>query len=124
MNRCSAQRENGLRSEQAKGAGFGAAHEAFFGGLQIVVTGQVEPAMDNVKEKFGGEGGFGPRSGLAKRGIDRNADLTRGAVGGVAFEGDDVGDGRIVKKRAVELGERGIGEEDERKFAGRAGWKF
>ena len=124
MIRSSAQRENLLRAQQPKGTGFGAAHQAFFPGLQIVVTGEVEPAMDDVKEEFGGEGGLGARSGLAKRGIDRNTDLARGAVGGVAFEGDNVGDGRVVEERGVEFGEDGVGEEYEREFAGGAGRDF
>lgn len=51
-----------MGAEDFERAGFGAAHDAFFGGLKIVVAGEVEPAMDEVEGEFGAEGGRGAES--------------------------------------------------------------
>ena len=100
-------------------AGFGAAHEAFLRGLQIIVAGEMEPAVHEIKRKLGGK-----IAAVSLRvtggGIGGNADLAGDAVGGIAFEGDDVGRRRVVEEIGVELRESGVGEENEGEFAGRA----
>ena len=118
-------RENGgevCLGKQGEGAGFGATHDAFFGGLEIVVARKMEPAVNDVEEKFAGEialGGFR----IGRGGVDGDADFAGSAEGGIAFEGDDVGRRGIGEEIRVELGEGAVGEEDEGEFAGRAsGW--
>ncbi len=46
-----------MAAQQLQRAFFGAAHHAFFGGLEVVVASEVEPAMDDVERELGGEGG-------------------------------------------------------------------
>ena len=117
--------ENPLGTNQAQSAGLGAAHDAFFGRFKVVVAGEVQPAVDDVEQEFGGKsGGGGAGAKLAEGGVDGDADLAGDAVGGVAFEGDNVGDGRVVEERGVDFGEDGVGEEYEREFAGGAGRDF
>ena len=55
---------------------------------------------------------------MAAGGVGRDADLAGGAEGWSAFKGDDVGGRRIIEEVSVELGEGGVGEEDEGEFAG------
>lgn len=118
-------------AQQVHRAGFGAAHFTFFGGLKVVVAGEVEPAVDEVEREFGGEsgeeflwertrGGNVFRGRLTEGGVDGDADLAGETGSGVAFERDDVGDRRVVEEFGVELREGGVGEEDEGEFAGGA----
>jgi hypothetical protein len=44
-------------AEDFQGTAFGTAHEAFLRGDEVVVAGEVEPAMDEVQGKLGAEGG-------------------------------------------------------------------
>ena len=46
-----------MGAEDFQGTAFGTAHEAFLRGDEIVVAGEVEPAMDEVQGKLGAEGG-------------------------------------------------------------------
>ena len=57
---------------------------------------------------------------MAEGGVGGDADLAGGSEGGVPFKGDHVGDRGIVEEIGVELGEGGVGEEDEGEFAGRS----
>jgi len=70
--------------------------------------------VDEVEGQFCGI--ITARVDLAKRGVDGDADFTGGAGGGVAGEGDDVGGGWVGEEVGVELGEGGVGEEDEREL--------
>ena len=46
-------------AQHGHGAGFGAAHRTLFRGNEIVVAGEMQPAVDEVEREFGGEGGRG-----------------------------------------------------------------
>ena len=100
-------------------AGFGGAHEAFFGGLEVVVAGEVQPAVNHVKSQFFAEIA-GMFLGVGGGGVGGNADLASDAERGLALEGDDVGCGWVVEKIGVELGQFGVAHEGEREFAGGA----
>ena len=58
---------------------------------------------------------------MAEGGVDGDADFAGGAEGRVALEGDHVGGRGVGEEIGVELGESGVGEEDEGEFAGRGG---
>ena len=76
--------------------------------------------MHDVKCEFFGEVAV-VRGGEGGGGIGGDADLAGALERGVAFEGDDVGRGRIVKKIVVNAGESGVGEDGEGEFAWRDG---
>lgn len=61
---------------------------------------------------------------MAEGGVGGDADFAGGAEGGVTLEGDHVGGRGVVEEVGVELGEVGVGEENEGEFAGRCGEKF
>ena len=105
--------------QKLHGPCFGAAHCAFLGGLEVVVAGEVEPAVDEVQYEFGGE--IPARADLADRGVNRDADFAGGALCRVAFEGDDVGGSRVGEEVGVKLGEGGVSQENEGELAG---WNF
>ena len=46
-----------MRAEDFQGTAFGTSHEAFLRGDEVIVAGEVEPAMDEVKGELGAEGG-------------------------------------------------------------------
>ena len=72
--------------------------------------------MDDVAEQFlvEGEAMF---FGVGESGVGRDADIPGVAEGLVAFEGDDIGGRRVVEVVGVESGQRGIGQEGDRKLA-------
>ena len=105
--------------QQPQGAGLGAAHDALPGGGEVVVAGEVQPAVDEVEGELGREvAALAPGKGGG--GVGGDADLAGGAERGVAGEGDDVGRGGVGEEVGVEAGERGVGQEDEGERAGRA----
>ena len=55
---------------------------------------------------------------MAEGGGGGDANFSSGAERGIAGKGDDVGGRRIIEEVSVELGEGGVGEEDEGEFAG------
>jgi hypothetical protein len=61
---------------------------------------------------------------VAAGGVGGDADFAGGAEGGVALEGDHVGGRGVGEEVGVELGEVGVGEEDEGEFAGRSEEEF
>jgi len=84
-------------------AALGATHRAFFRRHQIVVAGEVQPAMDDVKRKFGAEvAAVFLRVGGG--GVGRDADLAGDAVLRIALKRDHVGRGRILEKVVVQPG--------------------
>ena len=102
--------------EEFQGAGFGAAHETFLVGVQIVVAGEVEPAVDEVEGELGGKVVF-MDLGVNNGNISRNTDFAGDVEVGLALESDDVGGGGVVEEIGVELGLLGIGEDDEGELA-------
>ena len=46
-----------MGAEDFQGTAFGMAHEAFLRGDEVVVAGEVEPTMHEVKSELGAEGG-------------------------------------------------------------------
>ncbi len=102
--------------EEFQGAGFRAAHETFFVRVQVVVAGEVEPAVDEVKGELGGKVVF-MGLGVGGGGIGGDADFAGDVEVGLALESDDVGGGGVVEEIGVELGLLGIGEDDEGELA-------
>ena len=86
--------------------------------MEVVVASEVEPAVHDVEEEFGGEV-VAILFGIALGGVHRNADFSGYAVDRIAFEGDDIGRRWIGEEVGVELGERVIVEKDQGEFAGR-----
>lgn len=118
---CGAEAEGGEEAggaEQGEGAVFGGALAAFFGGLEVVVAGEVEPAVDDVAEELFREGQV-VAGGVGEGGVHGDADVAGVVEGGIALEGDDIGRSRIVEKVGVEAGEGGVGEESDGEFAKR-----
>ena len=108
----------GVVPQEFHGHCLSAAHDAFFRRFKIVITGEMEPAMHQVEGEFRGELPLVP-AGVAGRGVHGDANLARDAKRGIAFKRDHVGRRRIVEEVGVQLRERGIGEENKGKFAGR-----
>ncbi len=46
-----------MGAEDFQGTAFGTPHEAFLRGDEVIVAGEVEPAMDEVQGELGAEGG-------------------------------------------------------------------
>jgi hypothetical protein len=102
--------------QYAEGARFRASHRAFLLRDQIIVAGEVEPAVHEVQRQLGAE--IAPMfSGVRGRSVGGNADLPRGSQIRISLEGDDVGGGGIVEKIGVQSCEFRVGENDEGKFA-------
>lgn len=74
--------------------------------------------MDEVEGELGAEI-VAVLRGVGLGGVGRNTDFTRGAKCRIAFEGDDVGGGRIIEKFGVQPSDGGIGQEHDRQFTGR-----
>lgn len=90
----------------------GPAHGALSVGPEIVVPGEVKPAVGEVKGQFLGEiPAMGRReSGGGFRG---NANLAGRPKCGLAREGDDIGDRRVPEEPPVKIGERRVGEKSD-----------
>jgi len=96
----------------------GSAHRPLLDRHQIVVTGEVQPAVHDVeRELFRERAAVFP--GVRGGGVGRHANLARETERGLAGEGDDIGRLRISEKIGVEPGEVRIGEQGHGKFTGR-----
>lgn len=106
-------------AENLHRTGFGAAHDALLLGLEIVVVGEVEPAMYDVECELRGKI-VTVFFRVGRRGVGGDADLAGNASCGAALERDHVGRRRIRQEVGVQLRERGVSEKDDGEFAGRA----
>jgi len=115
-------REESVLPEMAHRPGLGPAHAALLRGGQVVMAGEMQPAVDDVEGELRREPARSARSrtGLADRGVGRHADLPghSGLVVPGVVESDDIRCGRIAQKPRMEPGERRVREEDNGEIAG------
>ena len=102
--------------QYTKGTGFRASHRALLLRDQIIVAGEVEPAVHEVQRQFRAEI-VAMLSGVRGSGVSGNTDLPGGSQIRISLEGDDVGGGRIVEKIGVQSCEFRVREDDDGKFA-------
>jgi len=87
--------------EQADGLCLSPTHEAFPGRLQIVMTGEMQPPVDHVKEQFFAE--IAPMSaGVGGRSVDGDADFAGEIEPWIALERDDVRGGGVGQEVGVQ----------------------
>src|SRR5690606_30717094 len=84
--------------------------------VEIVVPGQMQPAVDEVKRQFLGKAPPLPRR-LGAGAIHADANLAGEVHVGIAGKGNDVGRGGIVQKIGVNLSQLTIRQEDQRQLA-------
>lgn len=104
-------------AKQLQRSSFGASHHALFGRLQIIVTREVEPPVNEIKGQLFREV---PAVLLRIRlsGINRNTDFTSDSGCVISFEGNDVGSRRISQEIGVQLRQSGVCEENKGQLAG------
>ena len=104
--------------QQFHRASFSGTHATLLCRSQIVVAGEMQPAVHDVEHQLCGEiAAVLPR--VSEGGVGRNADFTGESGDAIAFERDDVRRGRIVHEIGVNLGESAVGEKRDREFARR-----
>jgi hypothetical protein len=119
------------KRRQGPGAGqnfqrarFSPAHRAFLRRHQIIMPGEVQPAVHQIQRELAGEiAALGP--GEVPCGVHGYTDFAAEILRGVARERDHVGGRRISEKLGVQLRQFRIAQENQGELAGKrccAGW--